>query len=145
MADPVVRADPVLRRHLGVGSAVVVAALIGVVIGVSAWRHSLEERGRESPSAAAEQAERALRVATIGVGAIALMGARIVFRLARRIRDESRWPPDGMRVVRDTRVVVGQAARRLGLLGMVMAGVLILLGLLFPLLMRAVLQPVIAA
>jgi hypothetical protein len=145
MADPVVRADPVLRRHVAVGAAVVAAALVGGFIGVGIWRDSLEALGHESPSAAAEQAERGLRVATIGIGALALMAALHVYRLARRVRDEGRWPPQGMRVVRDTRVIVGQAARRLGVLGMVMAGVLVLLGLLIPLLMRVAISPVFAA
>ncbi len=145
MADPVVRADPVLRRHAGVVVAVVAAAILGGFIGVGVWRDSLEALGRESPSAAAEQAERGLRVATIGIGALALMGALHVYRLARRVRDEGRWPPQGMRVVRDTRVIAGQAARRLGVLGMVMAGLLLALGLLIPLLMRVALSPVFAA
>lgn len=145
MAGPLVRADPVLRRHVGVGIAVVAAAALGCIVGVGMWRDSLEALGRESPSAAAEQAERGLRVATIGIGALALMGALHVYRLARRVRDEGRWPPHGMRVIRDTRVIAGQAARRLGVLGMVMAGLLVLLGLVIPLLMRIALSPVFAA
>jgi hypothetical protein len=145
MPDPLVRADPVLRRHVGVAVAVVAAAIVGGFIGVGVWRDSLEALGRESPSAAAEQAERGLRVATIGIGALALMGALHVYRLARRVRDEGRWPPQGMRVIRDTRVIVGQAARRLGVLGMVMAGLLVALGLLIPLLIRVAVSPVFAA
>jgi ABC-type Fe3+ transport system permease subunit len=145
MSGPVVRADPVLRRHVGVAVAVVAAAVLGGFIGVGVWRDSLEALGRESPSAAAEQAERGLRVATIGIGALALICALYVYRLARRVRDEGRWPPQGMRVIRDTRVIAGQAARRLGVLGMVMAGLLVALGLLIPLLIRVAISPVFAA
>jgi hypothetical protein len=145
MAGPVIRADPVLRRQFVVGGAVVAATIVAGLVGVGMWRDSLEALGRESPSDAAAQAEQGLRLATIGIGALAMMAALQVFRLARRVRDERRWPPAGMRVFRDTRVIAGEAAGRLALFGMVMAGVLVLLGLLVPLLMRVAVNPVFAA
>lgn len=141
MAGPVVPADPAFRRQIVVGGAVVAATIVAGLVGVGLWRDSLEALGRESPSAAAAQAEQGLRLATIGIGALAMMAALQVFRLARRVRDERRWPPAGMRVFRNTRVIAGEAARRLALLGMVMAGVLVLLGLLVPLLMRLAVTP----
>lgn len=141
----VVRADPALRRRLVVGGAVILASILAGLLGVDLWRQSLIDLGRESPAAAAAQAERGLRLATIGIGALALVGALRLYRLARRVREERRWPPAGMRVVRDTRVVAGDAARRLGLLGLVMAGVLVLLALTVPLLLRLALSPLVPA
>ena len=63
-----------------------------------------------------------------------------LWRLAWRILKEERFPPSGMKLVRDTTVLHGKSARFRGHLLQAFGSVLILLGLVGPLYLHFVLQ-----
>jgi len=109
--DQFVAADRRLRR------AVVVAAVVLVAAGVAGmWMLGSSLRGIEKLEGDRLQAavDRAVRVTAIvaWVGGLSFVGCGLwLFRLGHRINRFDRYPPPGTRVIRDTRVRSGAAAR----------------------------------
>jgi hypothetical protein len=110
----VLRADPAARRR---ALAIVV---VGGALGLLAiewllpWaRGQIEQavyEGGLPKSAVCKSVLVVLMLVATSVGAFGVY----VFRFGRRVAREERFPPDGMKVVRDTRVLHGRAARVLG-------------------------------
>ena len=76
----------------------------------------IEKRAEENPRAAEEAEQQVLRLAAtaLWVGGLSLVGMGAWFwRLGRRINRAGRFPPPGMKVIRDTRVRTGAEARTL--------------------------------
>jgi hypothetical protein len=105
------RADRGLRCFAGLA----VAAF--VVLGIAAFvtfRDWLSDVSRLAP----ELALRSVAIALLGVSALALLTlfalAAHLWRLGARAQAARRYPPPGMRVIRDTRVRVNESAARQG-------------------------------
>lgn len=106
-----VPADPRLRRL-----AVVLAIVLGMagVAGMLALRAAMGPLDKLGPDDLPAAVARLLRVVAVvaWAGGLGFVGcAWWLFRLARRINRSGRYPPPGMKVVRDTRVRTGRAAR----------------------------------
>ena len=108
------RADPRARR-LAV-TLLIVGAALGVLLFVFAeWRlPSVQEWVIEDP----RQAQGRLRVVATGLTAVfavpTLLFAAYFWKLGARVIRSNRFPPPGMRVIRDTVVRNGPSARRTG-------------------------------
>jgi len=92
---------------------VAAGALAGalLLLAFNAWRSGLESW------VAADLAHRARLVVAVMIGLTtgpALAMSAYLWRLGRRTAAAERYPPPGLRVVRDTRIVAGARARRLG-------------------------------
>jgi hypothetical protein len=115
--QPILRADPVARRR-----AIAIVS-VSAVLGVAAllWVESILA---EVTALADEDLKRALLVAARLLkslslfGALALLGAAAqLYRISMKVMQERRYPPVGMAVVRDTRLLEGDVAVRLGRFG----------------------------
>lgn len=122
-------ADPVLRRRTLVLLAIgVVLAAVGVRW-LDAHLRGLLVLARNSPHEAAEDALAASRVAlaalVLGVSALAAYLGRLSWRTLRG----GRYPPAGVAVINDTRILRDAEARRYGRWGLCLAALLWLAGL----------------
>ncbi len=111
--DRMARADPQARRLAAV-VAVVMLAVGGVLLWLLEARlRDIRKLVEENPAAAAEQA---LQIAAwvAWAGGAGLVGLGVwLWRLGRRINRTGRYPPPGMKLVRNTRIRTGRQARNL--------------------------------
>lgn len=106
-------ADPAARRRLVI--VVLVVAAVGVAghFALESWLGRLRE---EDPAQALPQLV-AMLLWTAGATSVLLAVLAVhLFRLGGRVRSTGRFPPPGHAVVRATRVLEGDAARRRGAL-----------------------------
>lgn len=128
-ADPrleIVTADPALRRKaLAAGLGVVVALLVAMV-------SARDLLGSLSTLSQASPAEAVLWFAAFMVPILALAVVVGVDALRRSLATfrEGRFPPPGMRVLRDTPVIRGRMARVIGILGCTLGATLLVVTLL---------------
>ena len=113
----------------------IVSAVVGAGLLVL-WFQRLRERFAEW---LVSEPERFLSRAEFVLGGIALCTAASLFalaiwiwRLSTRVRSEGRFPPRGVKVVRDTRILRDREARRYASLGYGLATMIALLGLSAP-------------
>ena len=109
----IVRADAAMRRTaLVVGSGVVVA-LIVAILSAPGFLGSLSTLSQASP----EEAIAWLAAFVVPIVTLTVVAGVDATRRSLSTYRESRFPPHGMRVLRDTPVVEGRPARALGVLG----------------------------
>ena len=130
----VVRADGAFRKRALL--LLLVAALLGVavIIGAQSYLGYLKKLSAERPHLAAEKAATVLKLTSLAMAAALFASGVYTLSLWRRVRASGLFPPPGLRVLRDTRVVAGARARRLALAIMVLAIFLFVGGMLIPLL-----------
>ena len=131
MTDQVIPADPVLRRRA------VSLLLAGTVIGMLALT-IVSAHLRQVSSVAILQRWLWGAVALASGGGIAF-GAYLVW-LARQVLLAGQFPPPGRRVIRETRVRRGRAARQIAWLAMGTAGTMWAVSLALPLLLWRLLR-----
>ena len=118
-----VRADSGLRRRVIV--LLVVLAILGVLafLLLEQWLTKLQAA---EPADAIPALRRALVWISVAMGVSLAAFAGYFWRLGRRMAQAERFPPPGMKVVRDTRVIAGPAARHRGWLLQGVAAVLVI-------------------
>jgi hypothetical protein len=122
----IVRADPAMRRTaLLVGGGMVVALVVAIV-SAPRFLGSLSTLSQASP------AEAVLSFAAFVVPIVALVVVAGVDATRRSLSTYrgGRFPPRGMRVLRDTPVVEGRPARAIGILGCTLGATLLVAALL---------------
>lgn len=120
------RADPAVRR------AAILAVIAAIAIGVVAlgYLQPLFDRARTGPATASDVAFAAVLLRTCGIATLAF-GAAVDSFLALsaiRILRSGRFPPPGARVIRDTRILQGAAARRVALVHLLLGTVFLAAG-----------------
>jgi hypothetical protein len=123
MEREIVKGDPGLRRILlGMGLGLAVAGTLALTMAADAVTAiaSLSQRSRGEALAL-------LAAFVAPFVLLAVAGGLDALGRSRRTLREGRFPPSGMRMVRDTPVIRGPLARVLGLLGGVL-GTLLLVG-----------------
>lgn len=134
MTDPdpeIVPADPTLRRGVLIALMVVFPVgllLIQVFSGKLSDYKALAATDIDGAIAGIRELMRYL----IGINAAITVAAAAYFLiLARRVLSSGRFPPPGMRVIRDARIRRGRSARWLGRLLVLLAGVVLATNLFF--------------
>jgi hypothetical protein len=123
----IVRADPAMRRTVLVVGAGVVVALIVAILSAPSFLGSLGTLSAASPAEAVGWfAAFVVPIVTLTVVA----GVDATRRSLSTYR-QGRFPPRGMRVLRDTPVVDGRPARALGVLGCTLGVTLLVAALVF--------------
>ena len=122
----VVRADPALRRTALVVGGGVVTALVVAIVSAPGFLGSLSTLSQASP------AEAVLWFAAFVVPIVALTVVAGLDATRRSLSTwrEGRFPPCGMRVLRDTPVIAGPIARTIGVLGCTLGVTLLVAALL---------------
>ena len=119
------RGDARLRKAAILALLLTLAMGAGAIVGLQHWLDSLRVR----PVLEARQAlATALLWSTGAICVVILAVAAYAWQLGARVRDASRFPPPGMRVIRDTVVLHGPAAGRRGKLLQGLAVALVLCG-----------------
>ncbi len=119
----VVRADPKLRR------ITVVTLILVILLGGAGlyWLRSLpsglEQWAREDPEGAIVELKLVLRVIFVAMGVIPISVGVFLMYVSRRVLEQQRYPPAGMRVA---------PARRMALVGMACSALLIVAGVAGP-------------
>lgn len=126
MTDPeIVPADPTLRRWVLIALAVVIPAGILLIQFFSGKLSDYKALAATDVDGAIAGIRELIRY-LIGVNAAVTVAAAAYFLiLARRVLRSGRFPPPGMRVIRDARIRRGRSARWLGRLLVLLAGVLL--------------------
>ena len=125
-------ADPELRRKvLGLLTVLGLLAVLGV-LRLEAYLVDLGALAASSPHEAAAKALSVSRLFLAAVAALAVVLAAYLGRLSWRTLAVGRYPPPGVRVIRDTRVVRGPRARRYGWMVLALALLILAAGLLVP-------------
>jgi hypothetical protein len=106
---PTQPADPALRRRTWLLVALVLAVSSMGFFWLQAWIADLESR---PPPAALAALLSALRICTVGIVVLLVGCALYLWSFARRVARDGRFPPRGQRVIRDTPILEGTAARR---------------------------------
>jgi hypothetical protein len=122
----VVRADPAMRRTALVVGGGVVAALVVAIVSAPGFFGSLSTLSLASPAEAVLWLAAfvvPIVVLTVGAGVDATRRSLSTWR-------EARFPPRGMRVLRDTPVIEGPVARAIGVLGCALGVTLLVAALL---------------
>ncbi len=126
MTTEILRADLRLRRTTIV--VLVLAALLALAL-VFAFQGWMTRMADGLPTQQLiEHLRRGIGFAAIGSGLCVLLLAGYAASMARRVRNQRRWPLSGARVLRDTPVKRDEAAIRIGRLLDIVAFVLILVG-----------------
>ncbi len=127
MESGIERADPALRRLTVVVLVVATLVAVAAVLVFRFWLLRLAATAEPWELVATLRRWGAVTATASGVCVLLLAGHAA--RQARRVGDGMRWPPAGVRVLRDTRIRQGDAAVRIGRLLNVVALVLVLLGI----------------
>lgn len=119
------RGDARLRKAAILALLLTLGVGAGAIVGLQHWLDSLRMR----PAPEARQALATALVWSTGAICVVILAAAVhAWRLGARVRDASRSPPPGMRVIRDTVVLHGSAARCRGQLLQGLAVALVLGG-----------------
>ena len=130
--ETVVRADERTRR-IALAVLVVSTALgAAAIFALQSYFAGLQTLAESDPDLAIAKGRALLTVTSIATGAALVAFGGYLFFLSRRISASGRFPPPGMRVIRDTAVSSGLAARRRATATLAMAVVLVAGGVLLP-------------
>ncbi len=123
----VVRADPAMRRK---AVLIVIAGTVAAIVAIGYGLPWLERWVTDAIVAGNIAARRAVCLgagaAVIGLALVVAVSGVNMVRIGRRVTGAGRFPPPGLRVLRDTRVVAGRQAVIIGrlqaTLGLVILG-----------------------
>ncbi len=134
-SDPgnhVLIADTKLRRRaLGLVIALGVLGVVAIYV-FAQFLQGLQALANESPEEALERFGAFLRVFLAVTSVSLMLISGWVARFSLKALQAKQFPPPGTRVIRDTRVMCGAQARRKAILGLVLAAILAVCGVLVP-------------
>ena len=128
------KADPRARM-----TAVVLILVIGVagaalISATNTYLAGLAALAEMQPEAAIARGAFVFKLVALAGGLGLMLLAAYVAHLAARVRRSERFPPPGVRVVRDTRILEGYRAKRRGDIGLLLAVVVAACGIVLPVL-----------
>ena len=121
-------ADLVARRKAALVASVIGLVAMAAIFAATRYLQDIKATSVEDPGEALARLSTVIKMLAIGTGFALLSVAAWLFRLSWRIYRAERFPPLGMRVIRRTRVVRGEAARVRAFLGFAIAGMIGVLG-----------------
>lgn len=128
MEDQIVPADKKLRKLVLVAAVLVAAVGLPVLAVLHGYLREIENQAQRNPQAAVQKAI-CLTAIVAWVGGLGFVGAGLrLFRLGRRINRADRFPPPGMKVIKNTPVRTGAKARALANLAQVAALLCVVVG-----------------
>jgi len=129
MPDPIVPADPRMRRGVAIAVAVVIAVGLVLFAELQSELDRIASLAQRDPEAATARGIRLVTILALVAG-LSLLGVGGWFwQLARRIRRTDQYPPPGMRLLRDTPLLAGTRAWTVATKAKVIAVLTWLLGL----------------
>ncbi len=125
-------ADPKLRRLvLGALTGLIVLASLAVVR-LDAYFTSLQSLAKNDVTAAAEKIQQLSNWLLIGLGVVTVLFGLYLVSIALRVLTHQRYPPPGMRVINDTKVLRGRNAKVYGGVALCLALAVLVAGVVIP-------------
>lgn len=128
MPQEIQPADPLARRKAALVASVIGLVGMAAIFAAERYLRGIKTISLEDPAEALARLSTVIKTLAIVTGFALLSVAAWLFRLSWRIYRAERFPLLGMRVIRPTRVVRGEAARVRAFLGFATAGLIGVLG-----------------
>lgn len=125
-------ADVKLRRIVLAGLTLFGLLMSYLVLQLDAYFGRLQELAKTDLTAAAEKIHVLSTWFFVSLGAVTVLFAFYLIFLAFRVLKGQRFPPTGMRVINDTKILRGRAARAYGSFALILAVAVLAAGLLIP-------------
>lgn len=133
MTSEIQPADPALRTKILAIMGMICLLAVAGVLSLDAYFKRLQDLAQHDVQLAAEKIRAVAEPILLGVGAGAIVAGLWASVTAVRILRGRRFPPRGMKVIRDTPIVTGRRATLRGVVGLALGMTLIFLGLRLPL------------
>ncbi len=131
MDTDLISADNALRKKFFLILVIVVLASIVLEPHLKAYMHQIDQLSKKDPELALEKTKLLLKWSMrVVFAALAGMGTYLIL-LARRTLRSGKYPPPGMRVIRDTRLRTGNQAKRAAVSLIFLASFLIVVAFFF--------------
>lgn len=133
--DEIQKADPRARMTAVAVILVLGGAGAGLIVATHSYLAGLAALAESQPEVAIARGTFVFKLVGLSGGLVLLVVAAYVANFAARVRRAERFPPPGVRVVRDTRIIEGPRARRRGDGGLLLAVALGACGMILPVLL----------
>jgi len=115
MSQDIVRADKEFRKRFIVFLILIAIIFSVTILSVKSYLDQLEELRRENPGLAGKKVMLLLKW-WMGLGSLPILGLAVYqIILGRRILKSGRFPPPGMKVIRDTKIQTGAKAKKVAI------------------------------
>jgi len=131
----VIPADKKLRGIILM--VLILAAAVGclIILYFKGLLADMEVLAEHSPDRAVDKISGVLRALALAMGGSILFIAVYLAYFSQRVWKTAQFPPPGTRVIKDTRLITGAAAKRRGAIGLILAAVIGILGIIISVLM----------
>ena len=135
MSQDIVPADKEFRKRFIVFLMLIVIVFVVIILSMKSYLDQMEQLRREDPGLAGKKVVLLLKW-WMGLGSLPILGLAVYqIILARRILKSGRFPPPGMKMIRDTKIQTGAKAKKVAISLIVLSsiiGVIILFLVYFP-------------
>lgn len=132
-ADPGIQAaDPKLRRLVLGGLTVLSLLACYAVVRLDAYFASLQGVAKNDITAAAEKIQQLSHGLLAGLGIVTVLFGVYLVAIALRVLSSHRYPPPGMRVINDTKILEGRSAKLYGITALCLALAVLAAGVVIP-------------
>ena len=115
MGQDIVRADREFRKRFIVFLVLIVIVFSVTILSVKSYLDQMGELRRENPGLAGKKIVLLLKW-WMGLGSLPILGLAVYqIILGRRILKSGRFPPPGMKVIRDTKIETGAKAKKVAI------------------------------
>lgn len=125
-------ADPKLRRQVLGGLTLFVMLASFAVVRLDAYLVGLQALAKNDISAAAEKIQHLSAWLLAGLGVVTVLFGLYLVSIALRVLTSQRYPPPGMRMINDTKVLRGRNAKVYGSVALCLALAILVAGVIIP-------------
>lgn len=115
MSRDIVPADKEFRKRFVAFLMLIIIVFVFAIVSMKSHLDQMEQLRRENPGLAGKKVVLLLKW-WMGLGSLPILGLAVYqIILARRILKSDRFPPPGMKMIRDTKVQTGAQARKMAI------------------------------
>jgi hypothetical protein len=129
MSQDIVPADKEFRKRFIVFLMLIVIVFVVTILSMKSYLDQMEQLRREDPGLAGKKVVLLLKW-WMGLGSLPILGLAVYqIILARRVLKSGRFPPPGMKVIRDTKIQTGAKAKKRAISLIVLSSIIIVITL----------------
>ena len=127
MSQDIVRADKEFRKRFVLFLMLIVIVFVVTIVSMKSYLDQMEQLRREDPGLAGKKVVLLLKW-WMGLGSLPVLGLAVYqIILARRILKSGRFPPPGMKVIRDTKIQTGAKAKKVAISLIALSSIIIVI------------------
>jgi len=127
MSQDIVPADKEFRKRFIVFLMLIVIVFVVTIVSMKSYLDQMEQLRREDPGLAGKKVVLLLKW-WMGLGSLPVLGLAVYqIILARRILKSGRFPPPGMKVIRDTKIQTGAKAKKVAISLIALSSIIIVI------------------